>query len=269
MEPLDRLERSSPGYGPGTSPSTLERQRATGLPPETRRLADVRRAVCQRAWLSRPNLGRSPPSLRRRAGQERSPPLQGSESNRQGPAYEAGSGSNPPCKASLSTQRESNPPRRLGRPVPMPIGHACIERPAGVEPAPLTWRASVQPRTPWAQRAKLESRATSTSERAGRDSVHHRPPGQLHSEETERVELSGPWSGGLANRCANPTCASSPVHFEESGGIEPLTRRSPWFSGPAPRHAGHSPRLLARLQAAEESNLAGRFWRPARSQIAA
>ena len=25
-EPLDRLERSSPGYGPGTSPSTLERQ---------------------------------------------------------------------------------------------------------------------------------------------------------------------------------------------------------------------------------------------------
>jgi hypothetical protein len=228
-EPLDRLERSSPGYGPGTSPSTLERQRATGLPPETRRLADVRRAVCQRAWLSRPNLGRSPPSLRRRAGQERSPPLQGSESNRQGPAYEAGSGSNPPCKASLSTQRESNPPRRLGRPVPMPIGHACIERPAGVEPAPLTWPASVQPRTPWARKRGLESRVgiepTRTPGcsrwpcRLGDLDKRASPPGTRfttahpgwpHSEETERVELSGPWSGGLANRCANPTCASSP-----------------------------------------------------------
>src|SRR3954466_12126328 len=50
-EPLDRFERSSPGYGPGTSPSTLERQRSAVTPPGDRRLADVRRAVCQRALL--------------------------------------------------------------------------------------------------------------------------------------------------------------------------------------------------------------------------
>jgi len=49
QEPLDRFERSSPGYGPGASPSTLERQRATAVPPDGRRLADVRRAVCRRA----------------------------------------------------------------------------------------------------------------------------------------------------------------------------------------------------------------------------
>ena len=199
MEPLDRLERSSPGYGPGTSPSTLERQRATALPPEGRRLADVRRAVCQRAWLSRPNLGRSPPSLRRRAGQERSPPLQGSESNRQGPAYEAGSGSNPPCKTSLSTRRESNPPLRLGRPVPTPIGHACIERPAGVEPAPLTWRASVQPKTPWAQ--KPESRA-----RIGQRLAYHRvAAGGLAVLATSTSERAGPGLGSPPLTRAGPT----------------------------------------------------------------
>src|SRR3954452_12082595 len=50
-EPLDRLERSSPGYGPGTSPSTLERQRSAVTRPGDRRLADVRHAVCQRALL--------------------------------------------------------------------------------------------------------------------------------------------------------------------------------------------------------------------------
>src|SRR3954465_11482325 len=50
-EPLDRLERSSPGYGPGTSPSTLERQCTAAVPLDGRRLADVRHAVCQRALL--------------------------------------------------------------------------------------------------------------------------------------------------------------------------------------------------------------------------
>src|SRR2546423_1312707 len=34
LEPLDRLERSSPGYGPGTSPSTLERQCTAAAAPD-------------------------------------------------------------------------------------------------------------------------------------------------------------------------------------------------------------------------------------------
>jgi hypothetical protein len=112
MEPLDRLERSSPGYGPGTSPSTLERQRATGLPPEARRLADVRPAVCQRGLLPSMTKARAsrrsvasgamrpvPPRMtltNRQGGRSRSK-LQGSESNRRAPAHEAGSGANPPC----------------------------------------------------------------------------------------------------------------------------------------------------------------------------
>src|SRR5262245_13036225 len=48
MEPHDRLERSSPGYGPGTSPSTLAGQGTAFVPPDERRLADVRHAVCRR-----------------------------------------------------------------------------------------------------------------------------------------------------------------------------------------------------------------------------
>src|SRR5262245_48647936 len=54
MEPHDRLERSSPGYGPGASRSTLEGQRAAEIPLDLRRLADVRYAVCQRVRLRRP-----------------------------------------------------------------------------------------------------------------------------------------------------------------------------------------------------------------------
>ena len=151
IEPLDRLERSSPGYGPGASPSTLERQRAAALPPESRRLADVRRAACQRALLGiarevvalvplrqlTGSAGRSASERWPLAGHdllephhEVAPQLQGSESNRRAPAYEAGLGtSTRPARIRLSTRRESNPPRRLGRPVPMPIGHAC----SGVE----------------------------------------------------------------------------------------------------------------------------------------
>jgi hypothetical protein len=53
-EPHDRLERSSPGYGPGASPSTLAGQRAAEIPLDLRRLADVRYAVCQRVRLRRP-----------------------------------------------------------------------------------------------------------------------------------------------------------------------------------------------------------------------
>src|SRR5262245_49652441 len=48
LEPLDRLERSSPGYGPGASPATLERQGTAIDRPGDRRLADVRHAVCRR-----------------------------------------------------------------------------------------------------------------------------------------------------------------------------------------------------------------------------
>jgi len=48
MEPHDRLERSSPGYGPGASRSTLAGQGTATLRPEGRRLADVRHAVCRR-----------------------------------------------------------------------------------------------------------------------------------------------------------------------------------------------------------------------------
>src|SRR6185295_1492991 len=86
-EPLDRLERSSPGYGPGTSPSTLERQRATAVPLDDRRLADVRYAVCQRVLLYRPlreapRLGSAAfqlqaVALRTRATDERSLPVAG------------------------------------------------------------------------------------------------------------------------------------------------------------------------------------------------
>src|SRR5262245_4014692 len=50
MEPHDRLERSSPGYGPGASPSTLAGQGTAATPPGDRRLADVRHAVCRRVF---------------------------------------------------------------------------------------------------------------------------------------------------------------------------------------------------------------------------
>jgi hypothetical protein len=130
-EPLDRLERSSPGYGPGASPSTLEGQRSTVIPPDDRRLADVRSAVCQRGILPpvtkarasrrsvasrfiRPKPSGCPTNHQR--GRSRSQ-LQGSESNRRGPAYEAGLGaSTRPAKEPLSAQRESNPLLRTGKP---------------------------------------------------------------------------------------------------------------------------------------------------------
>ena len=155
-EPLDRLERSSPGYGPGTSPSTLERQCTAAVPLDDRRLADVRHAICQRALLSQPIVRRYP-VFRRGAGCARSPPLQGSESNRRGPTHEAGLGaSTRPAKHSIeSTRRESNPPRRLGRPVP----HS--DRP----------------------RVHCESGPA-------RHSAHHRTAGLVHSEEVEAGGLA-------------------------------------------------------------------------------
>jgi hypothetical protein len=112
IEPPDRLERSSPGYRPGTSPSTLEGQGAAvvtqddknGHPrrvPEPsreglrsakpsyvharRRLADVRHAVCRRVLHPRPSPNPLPVSGERGEGRARSRlELQGSESNRPG-----------------------------------------------------------------------------------------------------------------------------------------------------------------------------------------
>ena len=224
-EPLDRLERSSPGYGPGTSPSTLERQRSAVISPGDRRLADVRHAVCQRGILPPPTKARASRRIRRlpvyEAGAfrndldqpsgvgDRVSKLQGSESNRRGPAYEAGSGANPPCREQT-------------------------EHAAGIEPASPAWKAgaSLQSATRAFASAQRESnpllrtgkpacglehlgreimrveggnrtractelqsvalpswRPRQVSEPA-RDSVHHRSPGLAHSEETERVELS-------------------------------------------------------------------------------
>src|SRR6185369_12693578 len=145
QEPLDRLERSSPGYGPGASPSTLERQscggRQTRRPPPCRRATRGLPARSARTAVlggGTPSLDEGPPA------RDRSP-LQGSDSNRPGPAHEAGWVPIPTLQETvgLSTRRESDPPRRRGRPVPnadRPRVHR--ERSAGIEPAPLTWRAS-------------------------------------------------------------------------------------------------------------------------------
>ena len=48
-----------------------EKRRAAVVPPDDRRLADVRLAVCQRVVLSRTKLGRSPSPRTRRAGATR------------------------------------------------------------------------------------------------------------------------------------------------------------------------------------------------------
>jgi hypothetical protein len=45
-------------------------------------------------------------------------------------------------------------------------------------------------------------------------------------EETERVERSGPWVGGLANRCGKPTSASSPGGDLRSPGFRMVPVRS-------------------------------------------
>jgi hypothetical protein len=130
---IESLSTDSNGPLPGTGRVRrrlrLRGSRAVAVPPDDHRLADVRRAACQRAFLTQRLEGGTSSFDEGRC--VRSPPLQGSESNRQGPAHEAGSGANPPCKAMLSTRRESNPPRRLGRPVPTPIGHACTRAPSG------------------------------------------------------------------------------------------------------------------------------------------
>ena len=87
-------------------------------------------------------------------------PLQGSESNRRGPAYEAGLGAStrpakpPGARGGNRTRLAGLEGRCLGQ----SATRAC-ERSAGVEPAPLTWRASVQPRTPWAQRQEASEPA--------------------------------------------------------------------------------------------------------------
>ena len=177
------------------------------------------------------------------------------------------------------------------------------ERPAGFEPAPLTWRASVQPKTPWARniplvepethrdryktgsrrgsasfaraspsregsgtlQGPLESRAgieparapgcnrwpyrlgdldrkRTSSRRWGRFQGDN-PATAVRSEETGRVEHPGPWSGGLANRCAKPTCTSSPEdRVSEGGGRRSRTphRGAICFSG-QPRAQPASP----------------------------
>jgi len=37
------------------------------------------------------------------------------------------------------------------------------------------------------------------------------PQGQKKMEEARGVEPPGPWSGGLASRCAKPACTSLPL----------------------------------------------------------
>ena len=160
------------------------------------------------------------------------------------------------------------------------------ERPAGVEPAPPNWQAGVQPGTPWAR--DHESRGRDSNPR-----VHRVAAGGLTILATSTGERTTPGGGSppltpdwptrrrrresnsrsaCARRRSGPVCRTdrhlvSGQRVEESGGIEPLTRRSRWFSGPVPHHEARSP-ISVLLRAAEESNLAGRFWRPARSQIA-
>ena len=160
------------------------------------------------------------------------------------------------------------------------------ERPAGVEPAPPNWQAGVQPGTPWAREPR-ESRAGLEPARAPGCSRWPYHLGDLD----RRADHPGWWlttthpdwptrrrrresnsRSACARRRSGPMCRTdrhlvSGQRVEESGGIEPLTRRSRWFSGPVPHHEARSP-IGVSLRAAKESNLAGRFWRPARSQIA-
>ena len=64
------------------------------------------------------------------------------------------------------------------------------------------------------------------------DGVEYQPGA---AEETGRVERPGPWSGGLANRCAKPTCASSPWRMGRGLNSQRRFRRATGFEpvGPA------------------------------------
>ena len=112
----------------------------------------------------------------------------------------------PHPEGSWSTQRGSNPPRRLGRPVPMPIGHACRESRAGVEPG--IHRVAT---------GGLAVLATSTreSERA-RESVHHRMAGTAGPR--KRGRESNTQSNGVTVRYRSGTFAftarcAEPLHY--------------------------------------------------------
>jgi hypothetical protein len=80
-------------------------------------------------------------------------PLQGSESNRRGPTYEAGLGaSTRPAKNNFEHAAGIEPASaawKAGAYADRP--RVRCERPAGVEPAPPNWQAGVQPGTPWAR----------------------------------------------------------------------------------------------------------------------
>src|SRR4029079_12213597 len=126
-EPHDRLERSSPGYRPGASPSTLAGQSTAATPPGDRRLADVRHAVSGRVChppptrtircyrVTRPVHEPSDGGARSRLE------LQGSESNRPGsrlmrPGRAQPSLHDPDRLASQSPTTDSNgPPPDTGR----------------------------------------------------------------------------------------------------------------------------------------------------------
>ena len=154
----------------------------------------------------------------------------------------------------MSAQRESNPLLRTGKP-------ACSLEHLGRETT----------RVEGGSRTRACTGLQPVALPSWRPRQESGPPGwwltTAHPDwPTRRRRRESNSRSACARRRSGPVCRTDrhlvSTMLEESGGIEPLTRRSPWFSGPVPHREGHSPR------AAEESNLAGRFWRPARSQIA-
>jgi hypothetical protein len=137
--------------------------------------------------------------------------------------------------------RESNPPGRLGRPEHNHYANSAKKRPAGVEPTPLNWQTSVQPQTPWARKRSKSREPDSHRHDVALQATAYLFEPSRHGPSRKRRESNSRgtvWPGGLANRCAKPTCTSLPWETKESGGIEPLALpRPPRFSGPVTRHS--------------------------------
>ena len=112
-----------------------------------------------------------------------------------------------------------------------------MEHPAGVEPAPPTWRAGVRPRTPRARKVNWRSRAES-NRFVPRLQLGAFPVGDSTRERRRGESNSrGLVPARLARECAKPTCTSSPSQRKAEGSNLSGSAPRPGFSGPV---AGHS-----------------------------
>ena len=172
------------------------------FPPPTKARAS-RRSVASRLIRPEPSGMTNRPS----AVGDRVPRLQGSESNRRGPAYEAGSGANPPCRktehaAGIEPALPARKQRRcLSSDRPRRARFASAQR----ESNPLL-RTGAKPACSLEHLGRERKRA---SRPGTRFTTAH--PELAHSEETERVRTLGAFAlAGVKGRCAEPTGTSSP-----------------------------------------------------------